>query len=46
MVSGSIEALRATMSGPVIGPDADSYDDARRVWNANIDRRPRSAIAG
>jgi FAD/FMN-containing dehydrogenase len=37
---GSIEPLRVAMSGPVIGPADPNYDQARRVWNAGIDRRP------
>ena len=43
-VSGDLEALRAAMNGPVFGPDDDGYDEARKVWNADIDRRP-AAIA-
>ncbi len=40
MSSGTIEDLRASMGGPVIGPDDADYEDARRLWNADIDRRP------
>ena len=39
-VSCGIDALRASMGGVVVGPDDPDYDDARRVWNGNIDRRP------
>jgi len=37
---GSIGTLRGALSGPVIGPADPDYDQARRVWNAGIDRRP------
>ena len=36
----SIGTLRTAMTGPVIGPAEEDYDQARRVWNAGIDRRP------
>jgi FAD/FMN-containing dehydrogenase len=39
-VSGGIEALHAAMTGPVFGPDDEGYDEVRKVWNADIDRRP------
>ncbi|HET9116699.1 MAG TPA: FAD-binding oxidoreductase, partial [Pseudonocardiaceae bacterium] len=35
-----VEALRATMTGTVLVPTDGDYDDARRVWNASIDRHP------
>jgi FAD/FMN-containing dehydrogenase len=44
-ISDSVaEALRSGMRGQVILPGDPAYDNARRVWNAMIDKRP-SAIA-
>ncbi|MEO5842197.1 MAG: FAD-binding oxidoreductase [Acidimicrobiales bacterium] len=37
---GSLEAWRATIKGLVITPDDVGYDEARKLWNAGIDRRP------
>jgi FAD/FMN-containing dehydrogenase len=39
-----IEALRASMRGEVIDREHPAYEQARRVWNGLIDRRP-AAIA-
>ena len=36
----ALEGLKATFRGDVIGPDDPGYDDARRVQNGMIDRRP------
>ena len=41
---GEIGELRAAMQGPVIAPGDPGFDEGRRVWNAQIDRRP-SVIA-
>src|SRR5262245_8262705 len=38
--SNGIGNLRQSMQGPVITPDDPGFDDTRRVWNADIDRRP------
>jgi len=32
--------LRSRFAGEVLGPDSPGYDDARRLWNGAIDRRP------
>src|SRR5437016_11357157 len=37
----SIAELKAKLRGPVIEPDDPDYDDARKVYNAMIDKKPR-----
>jgi FAD/FMN-containing dehydrogenase len=34
------QSLRTAMKGQVVEPADPGYDEARAVWNANIDRRP------
>jgi FAD/FMN-containing dehydrogenase len=36
----SIDALRSSFRGELITPADSSYDNARRVWNGLIDKRP------
>ena len=38
--AAGVEALRAAMTGPVFVPTDEGDYDARRVWNADIDRHP------
>ena len=39
-ISSDATALRAAMKGEVVTPADAGYDDARRLWNADIDRHP------
>jgi FAD/FMN-containing dehydrogenase len=39
-ITATIESLRQSIAGSVITPEDTEYDQARRVWNAHIDRRP------
>ena len=45
MNEATIAAFRASLRGGLIEPEDPSYDAARKVYNAMIDRRPR-LIAG
>jgi hypothetical protein len=38
--SPPIEGLRARFRGALLRPGEEGYDEARRVWNGTIDRRP------
>src|SRR5260221_110509 len=38
--TGKIEELRNGFTGEVLLPSDNSYDDARKIWNAMIDKRP------
>ena len=37
---GDIQQLRTSFRGRLISPDDPQFDDARRIWNGTIDRRP------
>ncbi|MEV4430414.1 FAD-binding oxidoreductase [Streptomyces sp. R-07] len=36
----AVETLREALRGEVIGPEDTGYDEARKIYNATIDRRP------
>jgi hypothetical protein len=38
---GTIAKFKQSLAGDVIAPNDPGYDSIRRVWNHDIDRRPR-----
>jgi FAD/FMN-containing dehydrogenase len=43
-VSGALDELRRAVRGPLLRPGEPAYDEARRVWNARIDRSPAAVL--
>ena len=41
---GAVEELRAAV-GALAAPGDDGYDEARRVWNGMVDRRPALIVS-
>lgn len=37
---GALERLRAALVGDALVPGDETYDEARRIWNGMVDRRP------
>ncbi|GAA2250987.1 FAD-binding oxidoreductase [Streptomyces indiaensis] len=44
MDTATLEDMRTTLRGPVIGPRDDGYDQARKIYNAMIDKRPAALV--
>jgi FAD/FMN-containing dehydrogenase len=44
VVPSVVSALRRDLSGDVLLPDDDGYEQARRVWNVMVDRRPAVVV--
>ena len=44
MTDRAFSSLRSRLRGGLVLPDDDAYEEARRVWNAAIDRRPAAIV--
>jgi FAD/FMN-containing dehydrogenase len=40
----AVEQLRGQLRGELITPESPAYDNARRVWNGMIDKRPAAIV--
>src|SRR5438128_1278894 len=38
--AAAVEAFKARLRGQLLRPGDDGYDEARKVWNGMIDKRP------
>ena len=45
MATATMEHLRGQVRGEILAPEDAAYDEARRVYNAMIDRRPHAVCA-
>jgi FAD binding domain-containing protein/berberine-like enzyme len=43
-ITETIESLRHGIAGSLITPEDPEYDQARKAWNADIDRRPAGIV--
>ncbi|NEA56851.1 FAD-binding oxidoreductase [Streptomyces sp. SID13666] len=44
MDGSTLEAMRTALRGPVIAPEDPDYPDARKVYNAMVDKRPAAIV--
>ena len=44
MTDRRIEELSRAVSGEVVRPGDNGYDEARSVWNVRFDRRPKVIV--
>src|SRR5438132_401458 len=44
MAKAAIDGLRSRVQGEVVGPDDAAYDEARKVFNGMIDKRPAAVV--
>lgn len=40
----AIEGLKSNLAGDVLVPESSAYEEARKVWNGMIDKRPRAIV--
>ena len=44
LAEATVEELRATLRGELIGPDDAAYEESRKVYNGMIDRGPAAIV--